>query len=210
MQGMRTPVARMPAERGSEGGRSIASAAVPQNRITRPPSRLVQMPSMACTVRVAAAADWPLYRAVRLRALQDAPDAFGSSHAAEADRADAHWADRVAAAHGSGQDRLVLALRAQSVGGLVWCKRSAAEPGRADLLQMWVAPAARGLGIGGAMLDDVLAWASRAGASRVCRGVTTTNAAAMQLYQRRGFRAAGPTVPLREGSSLRVQPMVRA
>lgn len=167
------------------------------------------MSAIPFALRVAASADWPLYRAVRLRALQDAPDAFGSSHAAEAARADAHWADRVAAAHGSGQDRLLLALRAQAVCGLVWCKLSAAEPGRADLFQMWVEPAARGLGIGGAMLDDVLAWAGRAGASRICLGVTTTNGAAMRLYQRRGFRPAGPTAPLREGSSLRVQPMVR-
>lgn len=159
------------------------------------------------TLRMAEPGDWPLYRAVRLRALQDAPDAFGSSHAAEAGRADAQWAERVAAARSSGFDRLVLAVQDGTVCGLVWCKRSAAEPDRADLFQMWVDPAARGLGIGAALLDDVLAWAAQAGAARVCLGVTTTNSAALRLYARHGFRAAGPTTLLREGADLRVQPM---
>jgi ribosomal protein S18 acetylase RimI-like enzyme len=168
------------------------------------------MTTPAFTLRTVAPGDWPQYRAVRLRALQDAPDAFGSSYAAEEGRADAQWADRVAAACGSGRDRLVLAARAgtDTACGLVWCKLSAADPGRADLFQMWVDPAARGLGIGGALLGDVLAWAARAGAARVCLGVTASNSAAMRLYARHGFRAAGPTALLREGADLRVQPMV--
>lgn len=50
------------------------------------------------TVRSITAGDWRDYRNMRLRALRDSPDAFGSTYAAEAVRTDDAWKSRIAEA----------------------------------------------------------------------------------------------------------------
>lgn len=154
--------------------------------------------------------EWPLYRNLRLQALRDAPDAFGSTYGAEADRPDEAWQARLAAASTSGQDKALFARNGGTVCGLVWCKLSALDPGRADLYQMWVAPASRGQGVGRALLDEAIAWATLSGAQRVCLSVTVADTPAMRLYRAAGFRPFGPQEPLREGSALMSQPMERS
>jgi GNAT superfamily N-acetyltransferase len=159
------------------------------------------------SIRPAAAHEWPIYRDTRLSALRDAPDAFGSSFAAEATRTDEAWAARVAAAAASQNDQLFLAFDQEQPCGLIWCKRSAAEPAVTDLYQMWVAPGSRAKGTGQALLQAALDWARAAGTQRARLGVTAADSPAMRLYRRHGFRAAGPLEPLREGASLMAQTM---
>ena len=55
------------------------------------------------TVRSITAGDWREYRNIRLRALRDSPDAFGSSYEAEAVRNDDAWKSRIADAIASGK-----------------------------------------------------------------------------------------------------------
>lgn len=151
--------------------------------------------------------EWPLYREIRLRALQDAPDAFGSTFAAEQARPDALWASRLAAAATSGQDLALVAEDAGAAMGLAWCKLAAAEPGVADVFQMWVAPGARGRGLGAALLDACIAFARASGVQSLRLGVTLAESPAMRLYRSRGFEAVGAPEPLREGSGLMAQTM---
>ena len=159
------------------------------------------------SVRPIAPHEWQKYRDIRLQALQDAPDAFGSSWAAEATQADEHWSTRMAAAAASDTDRALFAVNGGTVCGLVWCKLSVAEPGVADIYQMWVAPTARGLGAGRALLGQALAWAKSRGAQRVRLGVTVADSPAMQLYRSHGFAPVGQPEPLRAGSALMAQAM---
>ncbi|MBV7420360.1 GNAT family N-acetyltransferase [Comamonas sp. CMM03] len=159
------------------------------------------------SVRPIAPHEWPKYRDIRLQALQDAPDAFGSTWAAEATQADEHWSARMAAAAASDTDRALFAVHGETVCGLVWCKLSAAEPGVADIYQMWVAPTARGLGAGRALLSQALAWAKSRGTQRVRLGVTVADSPAMQLYRSHGFAPVGEPEPLRAGSALMAQAM---
>jgi len=140
--------------------------------------------------------EWPQYRDIRLRALRDAPDAFGSTWESEAARVDADWAARLQAAGNGGQ-----------ACGLLWCKLCAPEPGVADLFQMWVDPAVRGRGAGQALLAQAVAWAWHKGMQRVRLGVTDADSPAMRLYLANGFRPVGGLQPLREGCELRVQTM---
>lgn len=158
-------------------------------------------------IRPIAPHEWPRYRDIRLQALQESPQAFGSTWKAEAPREDANWAARIAAAAAGDTDRALFAVHAQEVCGLVWCKLSASKPGVADLYQMWVAPAARGMGVGHALLEQALAWAQSRGTRRVRLGVTAADSPAMRLYTAHGFRAVGALEPLREGSGLMVQGM---
>ncbi|MGE8318584.1 MAG: GNAT family N-acetyltransferase [Comamonas sp.] len=73
--------------------------------------------------------------------------------------------------------------------------------------QMWVAPAARGLGAGHALVTHALDWARGHGVRRVRLGVTIAASPAMRLYAAHGFRASAEPEPLRPGSALKVQAM---
>ena len=144
--------------------------------------------------------EWQAYRAIRLRALADAPDAFGSTLAAEQGLPDQTWASRVAKSAVSGIDCALVAQENGLLVGLLWAKVDARDAGRVNLFQMWVAPASRGRGVAAALLDEALGWA-RSRATRVVHlGVNDANAGALGLYERAGFRRLGAPYPMREGA----------
>lgn len=166
------------------------------------------MKNSTLAIRPIQAHEWATYRDLRLRALRDAPDAFGSNFAAESMRSDEAWAQRILAATTSGKDCPLFAFDGKQVCGLIWCKLSTDDALRADLYQMWVAPEARGRGAGRALLEAALDWARKKACRQVHLGVTAADSPALRLYQSHGFRALGPLEPLREGSALMVQAMV--
>ncbi|GAB3054078.1 GNAT family N-acetyltransferase [Intrasporangium mesophilum] len=133
--------------------------------------------------------DWQAHRDIRLEMLQDAPDAFWFTYADEAVYDEADWRDRIEGAW------LVQARDADGVLGSAGLG-SHWEPERATtatLFGMYVAPRARGLGVGEALVRAVLAEAARRGKSEVVLEVTDTNRAAQSLYERCGFVRTGAT-----------------
>ena len=64
--------------------------------------------------------EWRTYKDLRLRALADSPDAFGSTLAAEQDRTDAEWSSRLASGAGSGLDLPLVAEVDGEPAGLAW------------------------------------------------------------------------------------------
>jgi len=160
------------------------------------------------SVRQFRAEEWPTYRELRLLALADTPDAFGSTFELEAARPDEHWAERVSVAGKSPSQLLLVAeLGAERV-GLASGVIAPAEPEIARVFQMWVAPRARGRGCATALLDTLVAWARAAHASSVGLCVTCGDTAARRLYERAGFTPHGALGTLRPDSSVRVQPML--
>ncbi|SNS61712.1 Ribosomal protein S18 acetylase RimI [Pseudomonas japonica] len=151
------------------------------------------------------AEQWPLYRDLRLRALRDAPEAFGSTLEAEAMRTDDDWAQRAMRAAAGTDDQSWFAVHGEDACGLVWGKRVAGDT--VEVFQMWVDPQARGLGAGRRLLEAVIAWARGLGVTRVCLGVTVGESAAARLYRGQGFRPIGALEPLRKGSPLMCQAM---
>lgn len=158
-------------------------------------------------VRPLAAHEWALYRALRLRALRDAPEAFGSTLAEEEKRVDADWAWRLNLGATSGRDRPLVAELGGAAAGLAWARVDAQDASRVNLFQVWVAPEARGRGVAGALLDAALAWARTVGARSMQLGVVCGNDAARRLYARAGFVAVGAPEPQRPGSSRMEQVM---
>jgi len=152
-------------------------------------------------------ADWPIYKDLRLRALRDAPDAFGSTLAAELPRPDALWQDRLVAARASGHDLPLFALAGSLPVGLLWAKVDRSDAKVVDLFQMWVDPMHRGRGLAGMLLTEAVTWARSVGATSVRLGVTVADSAAYRLYTRHGFKPVGAPEFLREGSSLLAQNM---
>lgn len=152
------------------------------------------------TIRPFAADEWPLYKALRLRSLADSPGAFGSTLELESLRADDVWADRLRSGATSGKDAALVARVGDVPSGLVWAKEDAAAPDHVNVFQMWVAPEARGLGVGKALLDAALDWSRGRGAKVVQLGVAEGDTPANRLYRRAGFVAVGDPEPLRPGS----------
>ena len=151
--------------------------------------------------------DWATLRDLRLRALADAPDAFGSTLEAEEKMSEADWIGRAAPPADSPPCiNLIVELDEEPV-GLAYACLDAADPGRADLYAMWVDPSTRRSGFGRAIVDRVADWALSAGAERLVLEVTEGNQAARGLYERTGFVPTGERSPLRPGASLFVLAM---
>ena len=154
------------------------------------------------TIRRFTSEEWELYRDLRLRALLEAPDAFGSTWAHESGRTDTEWRARLSAASSSRRDLpLVAELRGEPA-GLAWARMEGAAPTVAHLYQMWVTPKHRGRGVGRALLGAAVEWARAAGAQVIVLDVTVGNGPAGHLYERAGFIPLGAPKPLRPGSTL--------
>lgn len=153
------------------------------------------------------ASEWPVYRELRLRALADSPDAFGSTLASEQTRSGEDWAARIAAAATSGRDLPIIAEVDRKPAGLAWAKFDATNPSAVNIYQMWVAPEFRGQGIGRMLLRAAIEWAGDQNATEVHLAVTCGQTPAMRLYTSEGFRPTGQSEPLRPGSLLLAQPM---
>jgi ribosomal protein S18 acetylase RimI-like enzyme len=154
--------------------------------------------------------EWATNRDLRLRALSDSPDAFGSTLELEQRRPDEYWRERVAFAFNSALQMLLVAESATEPVGLALGWTDPDGTGITHVFQMWVAPEARGRGCATGLLDALLAWARRTNAKTVVLGVTCGNTAARRLYERAGFVPSGEPGPLRAGSALLVQPMILA
>ena len=157
-------------------------------------------------VRRLKADEWAALREIRLRALADAPDAFGSTYAHAATLGDDEWRARADPPDGA---VFVIDGPTGLVGMAIGGPAPNAAPAAAALFAMWVAPEARGHGLGAALVVAVKAWAVEAGYRGLGLGVTTTNASAIALYERLGFVDTGDRYPLREGTDLTIQIMVQ-
>lgn len=146
-------------------------------------------------VRRITLADLDLYRELRLRALKDAPSAFGSTYDDEALRPISEWTERVVRAAGGSERALFLAFVAAECVGLAGCVEDDLGADR-QLVSMWVAPAHRGTGVAGDLVDAVLGWAAEMEARSIGLWVTKDNSRARRFYERCGFAVTGDVQPL--------------
>lgn len=151
--------------------------------------------------------EWREYRAIRLAALAESPDAFGSSLADEQVFPDERWQERAA---GSTERAAFVALDDKRWVGLAGSYLPGDPPADTELVSMWVDPIARGSGIGRALVEAVAAWAADRGLSTIGLWVTESNDAAIRLYERCGFTDKGERQPLPSNPALREVRMLRA
>jgi ribosomal protein S18 acetylase RimI-like enzyme len=76
--------------------------------------------------------------------------------------------------------------------------------GSVELISMWVAPFARGHGVGDALVDAVIEWARERQALRVVLAVFESNERALALYRRHGFMDVGAIVCATERKMVRL------
>lgn len=161
------------------------------------------------TVRRFTANEWRVYRALRLHALRDAPDAFGSTLAREEAFPDDEWMQRLERAADSPTEfPLIVEDDARPI-GLAWARIDADDAEVAELYQVWVDPVHRGRGVGRLVIDSALDWARAAGVRHVVLSVALGPSSASEFYRRLGFVEIGAPVPLRNGSASLKQMMRR-
>lgn len=137
------------------------------------------------------AGDEAQVRALRLRALREAPHAFGSSLELEDAHPDTHWSELVEHSAAAEEGALFVAVERErwiAMAGARWFNRS---EGIAQLWGMWVDPGARGRGLGRALVEEVAAWARARGAVCLRLGVTEDAPEAARFYERLGFMRTG-------------------
>jgi GNAT superfamily N-acetyltransferase len=141
----------------------------------------------ACAIERLQPGAWERFRELRLRALAEAPDAFGRTLAEEEAMPPADWRARLE----SGDSATFIASCAAGDLGLVVGAVWHGIPSAAGLFAMWVAPQARGSGIGGRLVNAVIEWARARGHSSLLLDVADANLPAVALYHSQGFRPNG-------------------
>ncbi|TRY17313.1 GNAT family N-acetyltransferase [Tessaracoccus rhinocerotis] len=125
---------------------------------------------------------WWRLRDIRLAALTDSPDMFGSTLVREQAFTEGEWRRRAQRpssflASRSGQDIGVAGVH--EFGG-TW-----------TVVGMWIAPRARGTGVVEALMEACEAVARGSGANEIVLGVMEDNAAGRNAYRRLGFEPTG-------------------
>ncbi|RSN36697.1 GNAT family N-acetyltransferase [Amycolatopsis sp. WAC 04169] len=138
-------------------------------------------------VRRLVPSDLDVFREVRLRALTDTPENYGSIAAAESAQSDEEWLAKLEgdvwfAAFDDGRPVGLVAGRARDDGWIVY--------------SMWVAPEARGRGLGTRLMGEVRSAAEDDGAHEVWLHVAEDNDRARRLYLKLGFIATGELEPM--------------
>lgn len=139
--------------------------------------------------------EWERLRDVRLRALEDAPDAFGSTLERESSFAEREWSDLAAlgpwwVAVDASSDVGLVAGGRHKVTLMPW------------VFSMWVDPGHRGSGIAQELVAVVARWAADEGATELGLDVTDRAVGARRLYERLGFRPTGISFPMPRDKSI--------
>lgn len=165
------------------------------------------MPPPAPTlVRRLTAEDWSMLRDVRLAALAEAPQSFGSTLAREQEFDETTWRSRTRTSA-----PFVAEVEGVAVGmASAWHEKDM-PPTEQHLVAMWVDPAHRRRGIAELLVRAVADWsADEAGATELSLWVAEGNDAARLLYERLGFRSTDVVAPRPSDATRCERRMVRS
>jgi ribosomal protein S18 acetylase RimI-like enzyme len=133
---------------------------------------------------------WQRYREIRLEALREEPQAFGSSYAEMEQRSDTYWQERLADAAQGETSRLLFAQEGERLIGMIGAFYDETQE-NAHIISVYVSKAARGKGVGKALMASILSeLGKKAGMRNVVLGVNQEQTAAVALYRQFGFEVA--------------------
>lgn len=137
-------------------------------------------------LRTLEANDWEAWRAVRLAALANAPDAFGSGFNDWVNAPEAQWRGRL-----SIPDAIdLVAHEVDETGSERAVGMATGVPtghGGAEIISMWVDPAFRGGGLASSLIREIANWAVQSGFSELRLAVRPDNTTAQSVYQHNNF-----------------------
>jgi len=131
--------------------------------------------------------EWSRFKMLRLAALRDEPNAFGSMVGAAEKRSATEWRQQVKEIA-----TYVVVIDGIDV-GLARGAPDEAHPNNAFLISMWVSPDARKQGVGEQLIRAIVNWAQATGFRRVLLDVADENTPAVALHERMNFQPTGET-----------------
>ncbi len=134
--------------------------------------------------------DWQRLRDVRLAALADSPEMFGSTLAKEQAFDEEEWRRRAArpATFVASRDGADVGMAGVYEFDAGWC-----------VMGMWIAPGSRGTGVVDALIDVCESAAQGAGATTLALGVMEDNPRGRRAYVRLGYELTGAREHVRDG-----------
>lgn len=201
-------VASAPAAITAPNGFHVSADPAPAVHATHDPGQLARDPVAAhdrgpvdlttveqgpveVAIRRIRADDALLLKSLRLMALTDAPRAFSGCVGDEVAVAADDWDRRALDCATRADDYVAIVSRYGTPCGLARAYAPAKATDRRELAAMWIAPWARGIGAGDALVEAVVGWARQVGARDVTLWVNLDNVAARRLYERHGFAIDG-------------------
>jgi ribosomal protein S18 acetylase RimI-like enzyme len=157
------------------------------------------------TVRGVRAGEGPQLRQLRIRAMADAPEVFGSTLEHEEGLPDEHW---VALADGGEEFGVYVAIDGEDWIGMAAGRWFARDRGVVQLWGMWIDPTRRGERIGERLAGAVKGWASDH-EGRFLRLGVIEGSRAIAFYERLGFVDTGERRPLTRDPSVTAVYMAR-
>jgi GNAT superfamily N-acetyltransferase len=155
-------------------------------------------------VRRTVAKDWAALRAIRLEALSDTPEAFGSTFEAASNFSKDQWRQMAA------QRCYYLAQHDGVVVGMISGGLNDDHPGTRWLYGMYVTPAARGSGVAALLVAAVQDWARGEGVSELFLHVGVSVPRARAFYTKMGFAPTGESHDMTRDPALELITMRRS
>lgn len=151
-------------------------------------------------IRKATVEDAPALRVVRLEALQDSPEAFGSDYEKESQEPVSYTEEQI---RDQTDNAMFIAVAESSLVGMIGIgkNRHAKMKHGGYVWGVYVQPAWRGRGIAGQLIEACANWGREKGLEMLKLGVINTNPPAINCYLRSRFRVYGvePRVILYNG-----------
>ncbi len=143
-------------------------------------------------------------RAIRLEALLDSPQAYGTTYEESRTWAPRHWKAL------SRQWNYYLAYLDDQVVGVVSGGSSDLHPGTRWLYAMYVSPGARGSGVADLLVQAVEQWARGEGVQTLYLLVAEPMARARAFYESVGFSATGDVITMERDPSIQLLTMKKS
>ena len=143
-------------------------------------------------------------RAIRLEALLDSPQAYGSTYEESRTWAPRHWKALCR------QWNYYLAFLDDQVVGVVSGGSNELHPGTRWLYAMYVSPGARGSGVADLLVQEVEQWARGEGVQSLYLHVAGPMARARAFYESAGFSDTGDVINMERDPSIQLLTMKKS
>ena len=128
-----------------------------------------------------------IFRQLRLQALKESPQAFGSTYVDAMERSPESWTTQSDGTSRGSDRSTFIAFTDEYPIGLSALYRLESPQDVGELMQVWVSPDFRRKAVAGALMDVVFYWAEKNNFRAIAAGIRASNAGAMRFYQKYGF-----------------------
>jgi ribosomal protein S18 acetylase RimI-like enzyme len=131
--------------------------------------------------------DWQLYKQIRLEALLNEPQAFGSRYADALQNSNSYWQGRLAEAQAGIKSWLLFVKEMDQISGMIGAYCSD-DNDVVEIISVYVTKKKRGQGFAAALMEAMVEKVSKVGAfQKAILAVNADQIEAVALYQRFGF-----------------------